>query len=162
MNSKDFDKVVKEQLEMCRGLLTYKAEEYATDTDRLHNFKQAAHLQGTTPRKALMGMLAKHTVSIFDMGMSDSTDFTVDEWSEKISDHINYLLLLKALIYDEADRQTQELVGIKDRKIIHVEKSMVDVSDGGTKEQVTLHFDPTHPLMTHYSVTEDGQVQKNI
>ena len=36
-------------------------------TTGLHNFKVAASLQGIYPEQALAGMMAKHTVSIYDM-----------------------------------------------------------------------------------------------
>lgn len=76
-----------------------KAKEYATD-DRLHNFKVAAELENCTPRQALAGMMAKHTVSIYDMCRSD-VKFSDDQWNEKITDHINYLLLLRAIVEEE-------------------------------------------------------------
>ena len=66
-----------------------KAGEYTT-ADRLHNFRVAATMQGITPAQALAGMMAKHTVSIYDMCNSET-------------DHINYLLLLAAAVRDEKD-----------------------------------------------------------
>jgi hypothetical protein len=99
MNDKDFDKIVDKQLTFCQGVLSQKAEEYATE-DRLHNFKIAAEVQHILPRQALAGMMAKHTVSIYDMCMCNAC-FTISLWEEKITDHINYLILLKALIMEE-------------------------------------------------------------
>lgn len=100
MTNHEFEKVVTEQLELCRSLLCTKGKEYDSDTDdRFHSFKTAAELQHTTPKQALAGMLAKHTVSVYDLIYSDSSDLTI--WNEKITDHINYLLLLKGLIMDE-------------------------------------------------------------
>lgn len=100
MTSKQFDKLLEEQMERCRSLLCSKAREYATE-DRLHNFKVAAALEGVTPERALAEMMAKHTVSIYDMCMSGT--YPLELWQEKISDSINYLLLLNALMMD-ADR----------------------------------------------------------
>lgn len=110
MNTEEFTTVIEEQIERSLSVLVEKVEEYAADGDRLHNFKQAAHLQGMTPREALAGMMAKHTVSIYDMCHSGLVypDHVINE---KITDHINYLLLLRALFEDEsrerslADRQ---------------------------------------------------------
>lgn len=102
MNNADFNKVVEAQLTHCRDLLCKKGEEYDSDSgDRFHSFRVAAALQGETPMQALAGMLAKHTVSIYDLMHAGSTDLTI--WTEKITDHINYLLLLKGLIIDELD-----------------------------------------------------------
>lgn len=101
-----FNKVIKEQLLTCEGLLIGKGQEYApgaTDesaVDRLAHFKKAAAITGGTPKEALLGMLAKHLVSISDMCI-DGRDYTGDRWTEKITDSINYLLLLKALVEEE-------------------------------------------------------------
>lgn len=96
MNSPDFERVIEEQFTLCRNIMIKKADEYATD-DRLHNFKVAAELQGVNPKTALAGMMAKHTVSVYDM-CGKNEEYSMDMWNEKITDHINYLLLLKALI----------------------------------------------------------------
>lgn len=94
-----FDNVLSDVIKQVNNVLGSKAQEYATD-DRLHNFKQAAHIQKTTPVKALGGMMAKHTVSVYDMIESDKV-YPIDTWNEKIVDSINYLILLRALIADE-------------------------------------------------------------
>jgi len=44
-------------------------------------------------------MMAKHTVSIYDMCGSGEI-YDIAKWDEKITDHINYLLLLRALVED--------------------------------------------------------------
>lgn len=96
MNTEKFNDVLKDQITRCTDVLVTKAKEYATE-DRLHNFKVAAELQGCTPKQALAGMMAKHTVSVYDMCMSRA-DYTVELWDEKLTDSINYLLLLRALV----------------------------------------------------------------
>lgn len=100
MNSADFVDALDEQVKICEEMLGAKAAEYATDDDRLHNFKVAAALKGETPKQALAGMMAKHTVSIYDM-IRDDVDAPMVVWIEKISDHLNYLFLLKALVVEE-------------------------------------------------------------
>lgn len=99
MKSGDFEEVIDYILIRCRNLLNIKATEYATE-DRLHNFKVAAELQGVDPKQALAGMMAKHTVSVFDMCMSDDTHKS-SLWDEKVCDSINYLLLLRALVAEK-------------------------------------------------------------
>lgn len=101
MHSKDFIGILDEQIFICKSTLSGKAKEYATDDDRLHNFKLAAALQGCSQIEALAGMMVKHTVSIYDMCTSDQL-YSKDLWSEKITDHINYLILLKAVLYEES------------------------------------------------------------
>ena len=98
MKTNMFNEVIENQIKMCRDLLIIKGAEYATE-DRLHNFKTAARMQECTIQQALAGMMAKHTVSIYDMCNSNK-DYTMEYWDEKITDHINYLLLLKATLYE--------------------------------------------------------------
>lgn len=100
MKTKDFNDLVEAQLVRCAGILCKKGPEYGSEDDRLHNFKAAAKLQQTTPRKALMGMMAKHTVSVYDMCESGLT-YSDEIWDEKITDSINYLILLKGILQDE-------------------------------------------------------------
>ena len=100
MDARTFAAVYQAQHERCDQILGRKAEEYAPDADKLVNFRKAAHLQGITMRQALVGMLAKHTVSVFDMMQSDQT-FSMAQWEEKITDHLNYLYILRAILEEE-------------------------------------------------------------
>lgn len=87
---------------LCREILQKKTKEYTgNDTDRLGAFKAAAALQHTTPQRALAGMLAKHIVSLYDMCFDNSTDYDISTWDEKITDSLNYLFLLKAIVKEE-------------------------------------------------------------
>lgn len=96
MNTERFQELFEEQIERSRNVLCSKAKEYATE-DRLHNFKVAAALEGQTTEQALAGMMAKHTVSVYDMCESGES-YPIELWEEKITDHINYLLLLNAVV----------------------------------------------------------------
>lgn len=95
MKQEQFKKIIDEQVNRSLDILVVKAKEYATE-DRLHNFKVAAGVQGVTPVQALSGMMCKHTVSVYDMCRGGN--YSIDMWNEKITDSINYLLLLRALI----------------------------------------------------------------
>lgn len=97
MKAPEFNQILNDQFDRCRDTLGAKAVEYADDTDRLRNFKLAAALTEATPREALAGMLVKHTVSIFDMCL-DGAEHPPAQWDEKITDHINYLILLRAIV----------------------------------------------------------------
>lgn len=96
MTSERFEAILDAQLERCRQVLIEKAKEYATE-DRLHNFRVAAALQSCTELQALAGMMAKHTVSVYDM-TRDGKPHPLELWEEKITDSINYLLLLRAMV----------------------------------------------------------------
>lgn len=116
MDDKTFDDLMNWLLDECRSTLSSKAGEYAdkdvTD-DRLHNFKVAAELTGQTPIQALGGFMAKHTVSIYDLiakgeeaepqyqENDEDSERLLDLWLEKIKDHLNYLILLYALVREQ-------------------------------------------------------------
>ena len=106
MNNQRFNEVVEQQLNYCKTLLLSKGREYSPEEmtkDRLHQFKVAATVQSCNPKEALVGMMIKHTISIFDMCHEESIG--LEKWEEKITDHINYLLLLKAVVEEEIDEK---------------------------------------------------------
>lgn len=85
--------------------LKAKAEEYAVDGDRLHNFHVASNLEAISDIAALGGMMAKHTVSVYDLIRMVECGVPVSKelWLEKIKDHINYLYLLWAMVNEEEE-----------------------------------------------------------
>ena len=105
----DFDDVLKERLRKTESVLAAKAQEYATGENRYHNFHRAAELLGCTPEQALMGMLAKHLVSVLDM-VEVTAELGWRPWpsedmiDEKIGDTINYLILLEGLLKQRSGR----------------------------------------------------------
>ena len=110
MTATEFERLFEEQVERSRIVLVNKAGEYATE-DRLHNFKVAAALEGKTPEQALAGMMAKHTVSVYDMAESGQP-YPMELWQEKITDHINYLFLLNAIV-----REWRPTEALKERSV---------------------------------------------
>ena len=134
MQHKDFNQILEAQIDECREVLVGKSKEYATDDDKLHNFKVAADIQSCTVRQAVAGMMVKHTVSVYDMCASDK-DFDMKLWNEKITDHLNYLFLLKAAVVEE----TWDSIG------------------------VFPYFVATGPTPTaHVTVNTDGSFHSNI
>lgn len=102
MTQNEFNVVLEQQYRKCADVLVHKKKEYTGDRiDRLSAFKIAASLQGCTPKTALAGMMSKHVVSLYDMCYSSLLQFELEQWDEKITDCINYLILLKALIKEE-------------------------------------------------------------
>lgn len=99
MTSEIFNQHLQHMQEVTVDTLMHKAKEYATDGDRLHNFKVAASVQGISLKAALAGMMAKHTVSVYDM-IGTGEDYPLALWEEKIKDSINYLFLLWALVQE--------------------------------------------------------------
>ena len=105
MNIKRFNEVVQEQVDLSLTVLATKGTEYSLSADRLDHFKDSAAEQETTPKQALWGMASKHFASLSGMCKNGQPD--KERWLEKITDGINYLLLLRALVEedftDEAD-----------------------------------------------------------
>ena len=88
---------ISEMIDHCKQTLIEKHGEYATE-DNFHNFNQSALLMGISPQLALAGMMSKHTISIYDMMQDRIVDYPIEKWREKIGDHINYLLILWAMV----------------------------------------------------------------
>lgn len=124
VDARSFNNLVECQLKLCSDILTKKDKEYSSPQDRLHNFKRAAVLQGISPREALRGMMAKHTVSIYDMCQS-CEHYPMEVWDEKITDSINYLILLKGIIEDEkidslVDQANVVVEGSEARRLLEI------------------------------------------
>jgi len=102
VNEKRFNEVVEARCEKIKATLEQKAEEYASERDRLHNFKQASVLLHSTPLKAATGFWMKHIVSITDM-VEAPDRWSVSQWEEKIGDAINYLVLMEAIIKESLE-----------------------------------------------------------
>lgn len=104
MTTDDFNAVVENRLLACREILIVKGGEYARGEDRLHNFKTAAKIQDTSPERALLGMYTKHLVSVLDL--IEDVELgklpTDKHLEEKMTDSINYHLLLESLIVERS------------------------------------------------------------
>lgn len=107
MMQNSFNQILDKQIQLCTDMMIKKQDAYAEPKDALAQFRTASSLTKAPMRRALAGMMAKHTVSIFDMCSSDET-YGVEVWEEKITDHINYLLLLKAVVIDERVEQMMQ------------------------------------------------------
>ena len=125
MNHKEFNELLDQILHRVTNVLASKSAEYSTDTDKLHNFKRAGAMLQCSPEKALVGMWTKHVISILDIideiDRQQSThlkrlrkaftkaffkkyyekQINIEMIEEKITDAINYLILLEALIKEE-------------------------------------------------------------
>lgn len=110
MIQKEFNDVIICQTERCKSMLVAKGAEYApkaargSAVDRLAHFKKAAVMMNSTPKSALMGMLSKHLISVSDM-CTDDKEHPKEQWEEKITDSINYLLILRALVEEDGHEE---------------------------------------------------------
>lgn len=101
MTAEEFDAILNRRLAKTKAVLAAKAGEYATAKDRLHNFKGCAAEFGGTPAENLWGFLKKHLMSVKDLAVGglSPTEALVNE---KIGDAVNYLILLEALLLEQA------------------------------------------------------------
>lgn len=111
MIQEKFDKVVENRLQSIKDTLLLKGKEYASDTDKLHNFNKASEITGECREKVLFGFALKHLVSVMDIidNMNKDNKYIPSQelTSEKCGDLINYILLLEASIEDR--RNTKPL-----------------------------------------------------
>lgn len=109
MTGAEFDVILEQRIVLMRHVLGLKAGEYASNKDRLHNFKEAAALCQSSPPESLMGMLVKHWVSIMDLvqraiaraEVKATSPLPEELINEKIGDAINYLVLLEAILKEK-------------------------------------------------------------
>lgn len=99
MKTDRFNQIVEEQINKIRSVLVKKADEYNLEEDRLGFFKRSAAFAQETPEQALYGFLLKHLQSITDMVQSGK-EYSKELWQEKITDAMNYLVLLLGLLED--------------------------------------------------------------
>ena len=106
MNQKEFNEVIVRQTDRCKSMLVANAPRAVKNTavDRLAHFKKAAVVLNTTPRAALMGMLSKHLISVSDMCMGEQ-QYSKEQWDQKITDSINYFLILCAIVKEELNEE---------------------------------------------------------
>ena len=105
MNHETFKTIITQMQKDSLATLLQKNSGYS-NADPLHNFHQAAKLKGEPTLKAIGGMMAKHTVSIYDLINKASEEYVPEEvWFEKIQDHMNYLLFLWAAVEETVIEQ---------------------------------------------------------
>ena len=100
MTTPEFNKIVEDLTDQIKSTLIRKQAEYNLDDDRLSVFKRAAGIQQQTTAQALLGMMTKHVVSIYDY-VEQNKKFTEALAREKICDNLNYLILLYAVLQEE-------------------------------------------------------------
>ena len=103
MTIEKFNKLVNYIVEeRVKKVMCAKSAEYARGNNKLHNFYRAAEVDGISPIEALRGMQLKHRVSISDMldDLMQGKHHPKELWHEKLTDTINYDILLWALLQE--------------------------------------------------------------
>ena len=101
MNNKDFNNLLDEQLEIIKDTLASKNKEYSIGEDRLSNFKEGAEVNSSNSLEILWGYYLKHFLSVKKIVKDYSKNGTLpthELLQEKVTDSINYHILLKAIV----------------------------------------------------------------
>lgn len=100
MKAEQFEQLLKELDGNSLRTLINKNDKYASDGDRLHNFRSGADIAGGTPAQACWGYLTKHLVALRDM--VEKNDFSDrEDFLEKCQDSINYIRFLWCIGNDQ-------------------------------------------------------------
>lgn len=99
MNYDEFYKSFESLAGVVHKNLIGKGFSYATDEDRLHNFKAAAAILRCTPEQALLGFVTKHFVRLVDIVNRGEVP-TEEVANELLGDGITYFYLLSGM-WDE-------------------------------------------------------------
>lgn len=104
MTFQEFENILACRLNAIQTSLGEKARGYAFNDDRLYNFKVGARINNESPVDTLWGYATKHLVSVVDLveGRLPATKENIDE---KVGDLINYLILLEALLKEDAENR---------------------------------------------------------
>lgn len=105
MTATEFSDLLNDRIDRMKAVLDAKADEYAKEHDRLHNFKQGAAAQGRTPAQTCLSYMTKHWCSVVDLVDDDAEGFhdrVLKRLDEKIGDLVNYVVLLEAVLLESA------------------------------------------------------------
>ncbi len=106
MNATDFEKICKELLDKSNSTLFNKSHEYATDEDRLANFRQPTKMMGVSQAEVCLMYQMKHISSIAKIAKESSRGVlpTKELLQEKCQDMLNYTLLFYANMMELIDK----------------------------------------------------------
>ena len=99
MTNEEFLQEVKKQFMKCEGVLEKRRDLHEREDDRLAQFKKAGMTQDSSAIEALGGMMVQQTTNLYYL---IDRQYLRNEklWDKTITHHINYLLLLKALLVE--------------------------------------------------------------
>lgn len=110
MDAKKFEKICKDLLGEAQNTLFWKSQEYATDTDRLANFRQPSSLLNMSPAEVCFAYQMKHVASLAKIakGSSNGELPTKEMLMEKCQDNINYTMLFYAAIMEMIEAKKEQ------------------------------------------------------
>jgi len=101
MKTGEFNILVAEFFGECQDILDKATLDYATENDRLANFKELAIILDTTPGEVLMVYFMKHLISIRNYYKGRQSNR--EDIRGRFKDAVNYLILGLALVEEERD-----------------------------------------------------------
>ena len=108
MRIEDLEVLANLLLSDCKDLLICKSKDYASEGDVLSHFKKSAALADTNFETVWKIFFSKHYIALnnyIDSGISNSGE----DLTHRIQDMINYLVLLQALMTEEAEQSQQAI-----------------------------------------------------
>lgn len=88
---------IQNQMKRCEEILDKKFNEYGLHKDPYWHFNRAADLLQQSPEQVLMALFSKHLTCIVEMA-EEPPYYTRERWDEKLTDAINYLLILSSMV----------------------------------------------------------------
>lgn len=110
MDAKKFEKLCKELLDESQNTLFWKSHEYASDEDRLANFRQPSSMMNCSPAEVCLMYQMKHISSIAKMAKESSKGIlpTKELLQEKCKDMVNYTLIFYTIMSEMIESQETE------------------------------------------------------
>ncbi len=99
------------QIRHCENILADKFGDYGNHADPFWHFNRAAELLEQTPEQVLMALFSKHLTCIVEMAKDPGASVYL-RWQEKLTDAINYLLILSSMIQAKYDTPADVLAKI--------------------------------------------------
>lgn len=103
MKAEQFEGIWMKQVAAEKDMLLERAAAYATNGDRLGNFKEGGQLNACHPLRYGFSLVSKHIIALRDLigkvesGQADFSDYELAKFNEYVTDIRNYAVLIKAL-----------------------------------------------------------------
>lgn len=107
LDTKQFEKLCKELLDKAEVTLFARSHEYASDTDRLANFRQPTSMLGISPAEVCLMYQMKHIASVAKIAKESSQGILPSKelLQEKCQDVLNYTLIFYAIMNEMIQAQ---------------------------------------------------------
>lgn len=109
MDNKTFEQICKKLLDKSQDTLFKKSAEYASNVDKLANFRQPTSMMHCSPAEVCLMYQMKHISSISKIAKESSQGIlpTQELLEEKCQDMLNYTLLFYAIMTEMIQAQAE-------------------------------------------------------